>query len=203
VGSGRARRPYSRFRWFESTLLDHFSVPCSSQGSGATLKGKTMSQDYKQTLRELDLPGSDFVTLTYSDGADVLHYQDGAVNDAVSETDVVNRFSNLVMALGGARRDGILEELADACVIELPDPDDESAEPIDSGFLAEAIENNFYDQEFIEHSTKKYDHKRGYCTLTATIEATIDELLDLNDESALEGWTLDVETKKGMLSIKV
>jgi hypothetical protein len=158
-----------------------------------------MSQNYKETLKELNLPGNDWVTLTYSDGADVMHYKDDAVNDAVSETDVVSRFSDLIMSLPEMRRDGILADLADTVGLELPDPEDEDAESIDASVVREAIENEFFEQQFIEYSIKKYDHKRGYCTLTATVEITVDELL--NSDLDLSGWTIEVKTKSGKLTL--
>ena len=80
-----------------------------------------MSQDYKNKLKDLGLPGDTWVTLSTSDFAEVFHYKDDAVNDAVNETDVVREFSNLVMALPDARRAGILAELEDACGLEIPD----------------------------------------------------------------------------------
>ena len=159
-----------------------------------------MSHNYKETLKELNLPGNDWVTLTYSDGADVMHYKDDAVNDAVSETDVVSRFSDLVMSLPEMRRDGILEDLADTVGLELPDPEDEDAEPLEASMVREAIENEFFEQQFIEYSMKKYDHKRGHCTLTATVEITVDELL--NSDLDLSGWTIEVKTKNGKLSLE-
>ena len=158
-----------------------------------------MSHNYKETLKELNLPGNDWVTLTYSDGADVMHYKDDAVNDAVSETDVVSRFSDLIMSLPEMRRDGILADLADAVGLELPDPEDEDAESLDASMVREAIENEFFEQQFIEYSIKKYDHKRGYCTLTATVEITVDELL--NSDLDLSGWTIEVKTKSGKLTL--
>ena len=160
-----------------------------------------MGQDYKDKLKELDLPGDTWVTLTYSDYADVLHYQDDAVNQAVDETDVTRRFSNLVMALPDTRRKGILADLEDACGLEIPDPDDENSEPLDADQVREAVDNNFYDQEFISHEIKKYDHKRGRCTLTATVEVTLEEILGLDYD--LSGWEIEVETKRGTLSIEV
>lgn len=160
-----------------------------------------MSQDYKETIKGLSLPGDTTVTLTYADGCDVFVHNDTAVEDAVNDTDVVRRFSDLVIGLGGDRMGGILADLADAGVLELPDPDDEDdgAAPYDAMMLAEAIEDNFYDQEFIEYSIKKYDHKRGHCTLTATVEVTVDELL--NAELDLTGWELEVKLKSGKLKI--
>jgi hypothetical protein len=160
-----------------------------------------MSQDYKNKLKELGLPGDTWVTLTNSDHAEVFHYKDDAVNDAVSETDVVRWFSELVMALPSARREGILDELADACGLDIPVPDDEIAEPLEWGHIHDAVVNNFFDQEFVGHEIKKYDHKRGRCTLTATLEITLDELLNLDYD--LSGWEIEVETPRGSLSIEV
>ncbi len=160
-----------------------------------------MGQEYKDKLKELNLPGDTWVTLTNSDFAEVVHYQDDAVNDAVGETDIVRWFSELVMALPDTRREGILADLEDACGLEIPDAEDENAEPLDAGQVHDAIVNNFYDQEFISHEIKKYDHKRGRCTLTATVELTLEELLNL--EYDLSGWEIEVETKSGTLSIEV
>jgi len=160
-----------------------------------------MSHEYKDKLKELDLPGDTWVTLTFSDHAEVLHYKDDAVNDAVSETDVVRWFSELVMALPDTRKAGILADLEDACGLEIPDPDDENAEPLEWGQVHDVIVNNFFDQEFIAHEIKKYDHKRGRCTLTASVEVSVEELLGLDHD--LSGWEVEVETKTGTLSIEV
>jgi len=160
-----------------------------------------MGQEYKEKLKELNLPGDTWVTLTNSDHAEVFHYKDDAVNDAVSDTDIVRWFSELVMALPDTRKEGILADLENACGLEIPDPEDENAETLDAGQVHDAIVNNFYDQEFISHEIKKYDHKRGRCTLTATVELTLEELLNL--EYNLAGWEIEVETKSGTLSIEV
>lgn len=160
-----------------------------------------MGQEYKEKFKDLDLPGDTWVTLTNSDFAEVLHYKDDAVNDAVGETDIVRWFSELVMALPDTRREGILADLEDACGLEIPDPDDEDAEQLDAMQVREAIENNFFDQEFISYEIKKYDHKRGRCTLTAMVEVTLDELLNLDYN--LSGWEIEVETKNGTLSFEV
>ena len=110
----------------------------------------------------------------------------------------MTKFSDLIMALPQMRREGILEDLADAGVLEIPDQEDEDAEPLEVSAVREAIEKNFYDQEFIEYSIKQYDYKRGYCTLTATLEVTVDELL--TSDIDLGGWTISVKTKHGNLS---
>jgi hypothetical protein len=175
-----------------------------------------MGHEYAETLRGHNLPGKTIVTLTCSDGAEVFHYKDDAVYDAISETNIVRQFCDLVEALGGDVFDGVVSDLIDTGVLEEPEEeeedeesdDDERDEEDDRGLsrhfdamaICEGIENNFYDQEFIEHSIKKYDHKRGYCTLTASLDVTLDQLLDV--EPDLEGWELTFKAKGGKTTIE-
>jgi len=158
-----------------------------------------MSQDYKETLRGLNLEGDTPVMLTYTDGCDVFVHNDTAVEDALNDTDVVRRFSDLVAALGGDTFQSVIDALVDAGILDDPADADEEADPIDAGMISDAIDNNFYDQELIEHSIKKYDHKRGHCTLTATVETTLEQVLGLDFD--LSGWELEVKMKKGKMSI--
>ena len=60
--------------------------------------------------------------------------------------------------------------------------------------------NNFFDQEYIESSVKRYDHKRGYCTLTATLEVSYGEIKKA--EPYLRGWDIQVEVESGTMKIE-
>ena len=176
-----------------------------------------MGQEYIETLKEHNLPGKTVVTLTCSDGAEVFHYKDGAVYDAVGETNIVRQFCDLVETLGGDIFENVVSDLIDAGVLEEPEEEDEEEDEeseaddeedddrglsrhFDAMTLSEGIENNFYDQEFIEYSIKKYDHKRGYCTLTASLDVTLDQLLEA--EPDLTGWELTFKTKGGKTTIE-
>lgn len=165
--------------------------------------------EYLSKLENLNLDENITVTLSYSDGADVLHYKDdGGVEDAIEGTDTVRRFSELVGTLQ-ENYEGvhpIVEELDNCYVINLEDfveeTDDVEAEPTyNIGWLdiQEGITSNFYDQEYIEKEVKKYDHKRGYCTLTATVNITLAELFSVRPD--LSGWEIEVETADGTLTI--
>ena len=165
--------------------------------------------EYLSKLESLNLDENVTVILTYSDGAEVFHYKDdGGIEDAIEETDVVQRFSELVGTLQ-ENYEGvhpIVETLDNSYVINLEDfveeTDDVEAEPtynISWSDIHDGIVNNFYDQEYIESEVKRYDHKRGYCTLTATVEITLAELFKVRPD--LSGWEIEVETADGTLTI--
>ena len=65
-------------------------------------------------------------------------------------------------------------------------------------YLAETLTENFYDTELIEYSTEKYDHKRGFTTLTAKVEVPFSNFVEVNP--FVSGWTVSVETENGTLS---
>jgi len=166
--------------------------------------------DYISKLQNLNLSSDTSITLTYTDGCEVFHYKDdGGVEDAISNTNTIRRFSDLVEELQGNFEDGwhtILLSLEDSYVLTLSDFEQEHSEGEDIHYnittddIYDAIRDNFWDQEYIESNVKKYDHKRGYCDLTATVVLSIEELLNVQPE--LYGWKIEVETENGLLTIE-
>jgi hypothetical protein len=165
--------------------------------------------EYLSKLENLNLDDNTIVVLTYSDGAEVFHYKDdGGIEDAIEETDTVQRFSELVGTLQ-ENYEGvhpIVEALDDCYAINLADfaeeTDNEDAEPtynISWSDIQEGITSNFYDQDYIEKEIKQYDHKRGYCTLTANVNITFAELFNVRPD--LSGWQIEVDTDDGILTI--
>ena len=67
-------------------------------------------------------------------------------------------------------------------------------------YLTETINENFYDVELVDYSTEKYDHKRGFTTLTATAKVTVSNLLE--SSPMLFGWTASVNTEAGVLTLE-
>jgi hypothetical protein len=156
--------------------------------------------DYIEKLRGLGLAEKADVTLSYEDGCDVFLMNETEVEDAIRETDVIGQFARVVEEIGGDTHRRVVEELLDAGVLPEPDEPDEDEErdedePPTAGEteIREGIEENFFDQEFIESSVKRHDYKRGYCTLTATLTVPLNELLDA--EPDLSGWTIEVSAK--------
>tara|TARA_Y100000816_G_scaffold245053_1_gene192907 strand:- start:65 stop:538 length:474 start_codon:yes stop_codon:yes gene_type:complete len=152
-----------------------------------------------QKIKDLNLPEDATVSLSYSEGVDVFVHNETEVETAISETDVLSTFSELVATralqaesmygthvLGSMRDEGYLDDY----------------ERGSYGFaehIAEKLEENFYDQEFIEYSTERYDHKRGFTTLSADIKVSVKNLLFASPY--LGGWTASVQTDAGTLTL--
>ena len=150
------------------------------------------------TLRKLRLGNSAVATLTYSEGTSVFVHNETEIEAALSGTAVVEAFSELIATPGLQAHDqwgnNVLEELRDNELLDEYERDFTFAK-----FLNNTIRDNFYDLDMIESSTEKYDYKRGFCTLTATVEVPVSNLL----ESApfLTGWEVSIRTDTGLLTL--
>ena len=116
-------------------------------------------------LKNLNLDGDTMIGFSYSDGVDVFVHNETEIETALAETDVVYTFSELVATPGLRASTRYGGDVIESMRIDgfLEDYDRSGDFP---SFLAETLSENFYDQQFIEHSTEKYDHKRGFCTLS-------------------------------------
>lgn len=147
-------------------------------------------------LKGLELDEGTIVTLTYEEGTDVFVHNESEVDTALSETDVVSSFSELVATPGlkaSTQYGGdVLESLRSEGHLENYERDG-----CFSDYLVETITDNFYDIDLIDYTTEKYDHKRGFCTLTAKIQVDVDNLI--SSSPFLSGWVASVKTSAGTL----
>jgi len=152
---------------------------------------------YKK-LQSLNLTEDSMVSLRYSEGTDVFVHNETEVETAMAETDVINRFSELIATPGLRAQtrwgEEIISELRNSGFLEEYERDYTF-----SDFISDTISENFYDIEFIESSTEKYDHKRGFCTLSAEVEIPYGNLTEAQPD--LFGWDVVVETPLGTLNI--
>ncbi len=153
-----------------------------------------------EKIRNLKLDDDAVVTLTCEEGADVFHFNETEIETALSETGVVENFAELIATPGLNAQDSwsgdsILQSLRDKDLLENYSRDGDFA-----GYLTETLNENFYDVELIDHSTEKYDHKRGFTTLTATAKVTVSNLLE--SSPVLFGWTASVNTGAGVLTLE-
>jgi|TARA_R110002074_G_scaffold191264_2_gene357333 hypothetical protein len=148
-------------------------------------------------LKKLNLEADAIVGLSYSDGVDVFVHNETEVDTALSETDVVSTFSELIATPGlrASTRFGgdVIQSMRDDGFLE--DYDRNGDFP---SFLAETISDNFYDQGFIEYSTEKYDHKRGFCTLSVDLEIPFENFM--KTQPLVSGWMVSVDTPDGTLT---
>jgi len=152
-----------------------------------------------ENLKNLDLESGATATLTYSDGADVFVHNETEVETALAETDVVWSFVELIATPGLEVKTlfgtNVLESLRDDGLL-----DDYERDDTFSDYLNEVITDNFWDVDFIESSTEKYDYKRGFCTLTAEVVVPVAQLLEL--QPSLTGWSASVRSNGGMLTFE-
>tara|TARA_E500000331_G_C17260971_1_gene715231 strand:+ start:2607 stop:3080 length:474 start_codon:yes stop_codon:yes gene_type:complete len=148
-------------------------------------------------LQSLNLDDDAMITLVFEEGTDVFVHNETEVEDAMSNTSVIDEFASLISQSKLDARNpwsgNILEHLRNEDYLEDYTRNGEFQE-----YLAETLTENFYDTELIEYSTEKYDHKRGFTTLTAKVEVPFSNFVDVNP--FVSGWTVSVETENGTLS---
>ena len=152
------------------------------------------------TLKQLNLPEDTMAVLTCSEGTDVFIHNETEVETALAETDVVYYLSELLATPGLDVRDcwsgsSILNTLREDGYLEDYRRDNTFAE-----YLVETINENFYDTEIVESSTEKYDHKRGFTTLTAVVQVPVANLI--HNTPLLGGWDVSVKTPHGTLNLE-
>ena len=155
-------------------------------------------------LREMNLDPSTQVTLSYSDGIDVVHCHGTHVEEAIEQTDVVDRVAEVITTPGIQIKSEYggnpLEEMRDSNLLD-DYPRDYSGF---SEFVADAIRENFFELDCIEHSTEQYDYKRGFTTLSANFKTTVGYLLEnKTSHFTFADWEASVRTPAGNLSFTV
>ena len=150
-----------------------------------------------ETLTSLNLAPETPVNLSYSEGTDVFVHNETEVETALSETDVVSTLAELVATPGLTVQTqyggDVLESLRGEGLLD----DYERGSFSFSEYLTETINDNFYDVDLIEYSTEKYDHKRGFTTLSAEVQVTLENFIEA--QPFLTGWEVSVKTDKGTL----
>lgn len=150
-------------------------------------------------LKNIELEEGSTVTLTYKEGTDVFVHNESEIETALYETDVVTTYSSLITTPGINAKtqygSGVIDSLRDGDYLE-----DYERDGSFEDYVSEVINDNFYDTDLIEYSIEKYDHKRGYCTLTATVEVAAEDLISSNPY--LDGWEVKVKTPMGTLVIE-
>tara|TARA_B100000809_G_scaffold247228_1_gene276019 strand:+ start:262 stop:720 length:459 start_codon:yes stop_codon:yes gene_type:complete len=147
-------------------------------------------------LKKLGLPGKSHVTLSCSDGQDVFHYtDDDHEGKTVQETDIASKVATLI-SQKSFDNELITRMRSWSLLDEYEDRDGTFTE-----FLTDTIANNWRDCGLLDVLTEHYDHKRGFSRVTAEVDTTVEEVLNL-DESVLSGWNLKVQLDDGSLEIE-
>ena len=143
-----------------------------------------------ERLKTLNLPSDSLATLTMSEGTDVFHFNETEIDTALAETSVVSELASLVvnsgLTLTNRWSGNVMEHLREGGFLE----DYERGTFTFEEYLVEAITDNFYDVELVDYSTEKYDHKRGFTTLTTEVQVPVSELIER--DPCIAGWKVSV-----------
>lgn len=150
-----------------------------------------------ERLSNLNLPDDTPVTMSYSEGTDVFVHNETAVDDAISQTDVIDQFVSLVTTPGLQTTvpysGNVLESLRNDNLLE----NYERGSFAFAEYITEVLTENFYDQDFINSSVERYDYKRGFCTLETTVTVPLGNLI--KSKPFITGWEVSVLTPAGTL----
>ena len=152
-----------------------------------------------ETLRNLNLPTDAVAELSYEAGTDVFVHNETDTEDGLRETDTAEYLAGLVTTKGltvtsGYANEEVLQAMRDNDLLDDYDRGDFAFED----FVAEVIRASHWDYEWVDASTEKYDYKRGFCTLTADVVVSAQNLM--NSSADLAGWTVSFKTDGGVLS---
>lgn len=144
------------------------------------------------------------ISFTASEGTDVFHFNESHLDTALEETSVPELVATVAssgLKLTTEFGYSPIEVLRDADLLE----DYERGSFSFEEHIATAVRDNFWDHELIEESTEKYDHKRGFTTLSATFKALVKDIEeDPNGyERVFSGWEASLNTSMGQLTFEV
>ncbi len=148
-----------------------------------------------QKLKAANLNTDTRVVLTFEDGSDVVHCHDNYENEVIGGTCIASYLSEMAInpSLGNnhviqeMRQNGLLDDYARGS----DDFED---------FVSEVVSENWREYDWIEASTEKYDHKRGFTTVSTFLETTVEAVSKMADFE-LAGWSIQVDTPLGSLEI--
>tara|TARA_B100001094_G_scaffold331813_1_gene401435 strand:- start:659 stop:1183 length:525 start_codon:yes stop_codon:yes gene_type:complete len=170
----------------------------SSNLTEAAIQPKEKNMSVLKRLKSLNLPEDAMVTLTKEEGTDVFVHNETEVEDAMNETSVIGDFAALIAhsKLDARNRwsGNVIQHLREQEYLEAYERGTYGFEE----YLADTLSENFYDIDLIEHSTEKYDHKRGFTTLSATVDIPVANFIEV--DPFVSGWKVSVETENGTLS---
>ena len=147
-----------------------------------------------EKLKAANLSSDHKLTLSFSDGADVVHAWGGYEEEVLEETDFAGRVASLITVAGF--KNDVIETLREENYLDDYPRDYSGFEEFVSGVIKE----NFWDMDFIERTTEQYDYKRGFFSLEVNVETTVGQVLS-TPEVYFSGWKSKVDTDLGVLNI--
>ena len=150
-----------------------------------------------EKIKALGVEDNVSVNFSYEDGANVFHFNETHIETAMGETGFAYTLAEAITS-GVLYENGneILDEMREEGLLD----DYERGDEAFTDFVSEVIESEHWNFGWIEHSTEKHDHKRGFTSLSAEFDIPLADLK--NDPMPLIGWTASVRTPNGHLTVE-
>lgn len=146
-------------------------------------------------LRELGLNDNEVIIVEYSISADVSYAEEYYEQEVMQDSGFAETVANLIYHPFFSN--DTLEELnEDGLLLKAEAPWDKKLE-----FLIESIMEDPYEFGFIDHELSMYDFKTAEYTITASVRATVEDILTAPEE-IFEDWTLYCERGAGRMVIE-
>ena len=148
-----------------------------------------------EKIKALGVEDDVSVTFEWEEGCDVMHYNETHVETAMGETGAAYALAEAITeGVFYEKGNEILDEMRSEGLLDEYERGDENF----TDFVSEVISDEFYNYDWIEQSTQRFDHKRGWTDLSMELSIPLG---DLKDRSfVLSGWEAKVQTPNGYLT---
>ena len=156
-------------------------------------------QSFYDKIKALGATDETDVNFSWEEGCDVFHYNETHVETAMGETGAAYALAEAVTEKGSVFYDkgnSVIETLREDGMLDDYERGDENF----THFVAEVIGESFYDYDWIEQSTQRFDHKRGWTDLSMELSVPLGHLKEESyNHNPLPNWTCQVRDGKGNL----
>ena len=154
-------------------------------------------ESFYDKIKALGVTDEASVTFEWEEGCDVFHYNETHVETAMGETNAANELAEAITeGVFYAKGSSVLEEMRDDGLLDEYERGSENF----ADFVADVIGESFYDYDWIEQSTQRFDHKRGWTDLSMRLSIPLGYLKeDSYNYNPLPNWTCQVRDGKGNL----
>ena len=146
----------------------------------------------------LNFPDDTPVTLSYEDGADVVHANDDYYDYVFDSTGVFETAAAIATS-EHFPNNAMLKSMRDSDLLE----DYERGSYSFESFVAESMRENYWDCDFFDGTLEQYDYKRGYYRVKVDFSTTLGQLKQAIRKDAREVVVLEVTVHTDMGNLTV
>ena len=151
-----------------------------------------------ENLKSMNLPEDTMVTLSQEAGEGIDFRNEHNPVEIWNEAGMASELASWVTTKGL----DVFDNWGNNIFLQLREDgflDDYDREGWFEEYISQTLSENAYDLSLFESNTESYDYKRGYCTVTTTIQVPLHQLF--NTGTSISGWTASVKTPAGTLTL--